>query len=120
MTITQLLLKILEIIDFKENKNVFIADFISLVNEKALINVLKGLPGGTQTHLEERLKNKTLDEQKQILQESIQLDDLTKELARVTQELLSNYIDTIMPTLHDDQLEKLQNVLSPIDKVEIK
>lgn len=111
----EILLKILDIIDYPENKEQLINKFISACQQQALINLVESLPSNEQEVLRENLsKTKKQDEAQKILLEDFSQEKIFEALKETTKKAFEDYIKDILPSLTVTQRENLQKYLSSL------
>jgi hypothetical protein len=117
MDITQILTKVLIIIDYQDDKQQFIDQFSSLCVRLAIIDAIEGLPL-VQKHEVEKLvgKAKGVETMRVILQKYISEERYQDALKNTSQRLFGDYIDTIIPTLTHETKKTLLNHLLIVGK----
>ena len=101
-----ILLNILEIIRYTNDKEKFILEFENLNQEEAILNILERLPD----EIQEKIRaNDNIDEIKQYINQ----EEFIVELRKVSGEALGNFIEDIAPTLTLDQSERILKLISP-------
>ena len=109
-----ILLKILGIIDYRKDRSLFADKFIDLIFRQAFLKVVKNLPFDKKKQLDERLKNKNLDDSLKILLEYVAKEDFEKAVERISLEMFIDYIQQIMPALSPERKNKLTAYLNKL------
>jgi hypothetical protein len=111
----EILLNVLTIIDYKDDKETFANQFLQLCMQRALVDIVEALPQDQQKTIQEEVTpDKKPEEVQQILQRYFSQEQYLQQLQLSTQALFQDYIQTITPTLSDDQKQKLQQYLTSI------
>lgn len=105
--VEEILEKILTIIDYKEDKNAFIEEFMNLCIRGAFVEYLKILSYDRKTELQQILQeNDPLD-----LKEKLEPYMITEEYKSLVQEssekLFQEYLDKITPIISEEQKNNL-------------
>ncbi len=101
-----LLLKILDIIDYSNDKAVFVDKFSELNRQEALLNLLERLPKDVQ---EKMSSSEDIAEVRKV----ISSESYALELATVSAEALGSLINNVTPTLSDDQRNQITALINP-------
>ena len=109
-----ILLKILEIIDYQKNKSEFANKFLDMIYKQAFLKVIENLPDNKKLNLDNEIKNKNLDKSMEILLNYVSKEDFEETVERVALEMFIDYIQKIMPTLTDEKKSKLRDFLSEL------
>lgn len=103
---TQVINKVLEIIDYQENKDQFTHNLLKLCDKQAFMNLVKMLSNDQQVLLSKDLS--TEDNSAQVMENYFNDRQKYDALKDATAQIIEEYIRTIMPTLNKDQLIKLE------------
>jgi predicted solute-binding protein len=111
-----ILLKILEAIDYRDNREAFADEFIQNTHLLALVNLVKSLPDEKQTEVKQQLSESQDNPEKisAILNEYFSQEELPKALENAAKDAVIRYIQTITPTLSQNQKEKLFHVMEEV------
>lgn len=112
----QVIQRILDIIGYSDNKQVFEDKFIKACQQQALLDLVNSLPTDKQASLKQQLGPEN-DPQKigEILKQYVSADDYDKTLRLASQTALDNYLQTVTPTLSDTQSAELQSYLKSLN-----
>lgn len=111
----EILIQILNIVGYKEDKNVFAERFIVLCQQQAFVEFIESLPRS----LQEDLKAKIINEKdkvkiKQAMENYVETKEFLDKLELVTARNFKEYIEAIIPTLTSEQKNNLQKFLSSL------
>ncbi len=110
-----ILLKILEIIDYQDDKNQFALEFIDLCCRKAILSAVGSLPPDKKQLIDEGLKdNKDLDKCIEVLQTTVGRDLYQQHLEEESKNMFVDYIQTIIPTLTPEKQGALNDYLATL------
>jgi hypothetical protein len=103
----------LNAIDYKEDKELFIADFLQNVQLQSLQNLLQTLPADKLQNIKLQLLASTNDQNKitEILKTSFSQDQIQHAIENAAKEGVSSYIKVIDDLLSDAQRDNLIKVL---------
>jgi len=99
-----ILLQILDIINYSHDKENFIDEFERLNREETIVNLLDKLPEDIQ------MKIKDANDSNE-LKKYINLEDYIAELTKVYAESLGKFIDNIAPSLNEEQKDKISDII---------
>lgn len=115
-----IILKILEIIDYQNDRNQFANEFVDLCCRKALVASIAKLPESRRKRLEKNINGqKNIDIAVEEILRFISRDLYQKQLTLVSQETLTKYLDTVIPAISPVQEEILRKYLNDLRKVTI-
>lgn len=100
LTLNELLLKVLKIIKYPNNKEAFVKEFEQLNYMEALSNCLDKLPKDV------RDKIKTYKSKEEVLRQ-IPEDVYLSEIMKVSKEAFGKFLEAVSPLLTFDQKEKI-------------
>lgn len=105
----QIILKILEIIDYQDDKEKFTRDFLEAIHKKTISHLVGSLNEEQKISLEEKLSGvvRSPEEISKVLFEFITEDQYQMIAKKVSGEIMRNYLETIAPSLSEDQTRKL-------------
>ena len=106
----ELLLEILSIIDYPNDKNKCVKEFEELNHAEAMTNMLERLPNDVQ----EKIKAVQYDEKEVI--KYIDQKEYLSELIKVSEDAFINLLNDISATLTEEQKNKIQLLLEASDK----
>ncbi len=110
--INNVLLKILEAIDYTDDREAFVKEFTDLVQIQAMDRLINPLPQEQQDSLKVELtENKdNLDKIGEILKSRFSEEQMRKSLEETTTNAVTDWMKAIDPTLSDDQKVRLANL----------
>ncbi len=100
-----ILLQVLDIIGYIDNKEDFTNKFFQLCKQQAIVDLVKSLPSDKQTALE---SNSSL------LKEYFSEEQMADALEKATRETFQSYLQEIIPTLNDKQKSELEIYLKSL------
>ena len=107
---------ILEIVEFKDDKDQTANEFILLCQQQTLSQLIDALPYETKQTLKlimEETKNNP-DHVKSVLKDYISPEQYNEELERVTKKAFDQFIQNLSPTLSNEQKDKLGHYLQSL------
>lgn len=111
----EILLNVLIIINYQDDKEKFTNEFLQLCMQRALVEIVATLSENDQHAIEEKLMAiQTQEEVQSVLQQYVGQGRYLETVQKATQELFQDYIQTILPTLNPEQKDKLQEYLASI------
>lgn len=112
-----LVLAILEIIDYKENKEEFASEFNRVINSQALVALMQTLPADKQKEADEKIASADSAEKfTTSVQEYFSKDQVQAALDNAAAQAISQWISSVAPTLNDEQREKLVGLSEKLRK----
>lgn len=108
-----ILLKILNRVDYSGNKEIFADEFLKNCQLEALNNLIAKLPQEKQDIIKQQLQNSN-KAVGGLVKEYFTDQEYLEELKIVSADTLKEYIETIQPTLSSSQKDKLQLFLSSL------
>lgn len=102
--------KVLTIIDYRDDKNLFIDKFLELAIQKTNQLLIDNLPDAVQKQLNENSHNAA--DFASLLSRHIPSDKYQQELASQISQQFEEYIETILPTLEREKKNTLLEFLS--------
>lgn len=108
----QIILQVLEIIGYEEDKDKYANDFLALCLQKAFVNLTQELPQDKQDQLRQRISLTQPEKTEALLLEYFQKDKFEAAVKEASASTFEDYLKTIIPTLNDDQKNKLEAYLS--------
>lgn len=106
----ELFSKLLTIIKYDGDKNAYIENFQKVCEQKAILNLLASLPEDKQKTIQ---ADSTPEQIKALIDENISKEEVDKTLAETANEIFSEFIEEIIPTLSEDQKKRIKNLLEP-------
>ncbi len=103
-----IILKMLDIIGYREDKEVFANEFLKNVYLQSVQDLIKALPQEQQGIKDKIVAAKTPEELDKIVKVSFSSEDIDKALSLSSQNSMSEWIKTVIPTLSLEQKQKLQ------------
>lgn len=110
-----IIIQILDIAGYGENKEDFADQLLSLCQQQASVDLIKSLPEERQTLLE-----KTLSQQpnpqiiEQVLKDNFTEDAIFQALKKATENIIKDYLQTIAPHLSDPQKKDVQTYIQSL------
>lgn len=108
----QAILQVLDAIGYENDKEKFVDEFLVLCLQKALTNLMEKLPQDKQYQLIHKMSLTPPEKKQNILSEYFQKDKFDSAVKEASQSTFEDYLKTIIPTLKDDQKNKLEQILS--------
>lgn len=101
--------KILEAIEYSENKNAFIEEFVKNINIQALLNLITTISSDKQEQLKSQLLQNKDNKEKvaEIFKEHFPEEKIEESVKNVAKETMTKYIEVISDTLTDIQKQNL-------------
>lgn len=117
-----LLLKILITIEYEEDKEKFIEEFIQSIQPQSIVDLLQSLPSDKQAEIMQQLsKNANNPEQfNTIIKKCFSEEELEKALEKASRETTTQYIQAIKPSLSPTQEENLVKVINELESTHAK
>ena len=114
----QILLRILEIIGYSEDKDKFATEFLQNVSFQALLDLFNTLPQDKKDQIQQQITNANNDISKvqQALSQFFTEDQISKSIENSSKNAVEEYIKTIEPTLSQEQKQNLANYFNEIAK----
>lgn len=111
----QIIINILNIIGYKDNKDIFAEEMVSLILKTAVFKSINDIPEKSKTTLMLRLKGiNSLESASEILKNYVSISDFHNNLSSVTSLMMQNYLENIIPTLNPSQKNSLNEYLKNI------
>jgi len=112
------LLHILEIIDFQDDKQAFIEQITQICLGKTIIAVMKDISPEKQKLLQSMpgLQDKSVEEQMSYITRTTGLNKeiVEKKFLEISTRVLQEYIEAIIPTISQKQSQELQEYLKKV------
>jgi hypothetical protein len=108
-TYKRTILAILEVIDYQDDKEKFIKQFIHNTHAQTLIDLLKSLPTKKQVILKEQLKNHANDQEKQteIIRSEFNEQQIQQAFENAVKNAITEWMEAINYSLSEEQKKKL-------------
>ena len=107
-----ILVEVLNIIGYEDDKEVYVDDFIQNCEKQALLDALDALPKEKQETLRQKMAmTPDQEQQKVLIKEFITPSEYTETLKKVAQNAFVELMNELMPTLSHKQMTKLQEYL---------
>lgn len=111
----EIIVNVLDIIDYQDDKPKYATEFIDLCEKQALLDALQSLPKEKQADFKQKMSwAKDQDRVKDIIKEYITAEQYTDALKKASQTAFTKFIETLLPELTDGQKDKLQAYLQSI------
>lgn len=108
----QIILQVLEIIGYEDDKEKFANKFLSLCLQKALVNLTQELPQDKQDQLTQRMSLTAPDQMQNLLSQYFPKEKFETAVKEASRSTFEEYLKTIIPTLNEEQRSKLEIYLS--------
>ena len=112
--IKSLLEKMLSIIEYQNDRDAFINEFIDLCTQTAFLEYMNLLPEERKREVQQILHEKKSEKLKENIEPYIETEEYKRLLQENTKKLFLDYLETIMPTLSEEQKNNLDSYLSSI------
>ena len=109
--INDILTSVLDIIEYDEDKDMFISSFTKLYLEDALLETIKLLPESKQKLVAEAIANKSSENGFAEIKKNIDPDVYKKVFGESLQKTLQGFLNKIMPELSENKQQELQTYL---------
>ena len=103
--------KILEIIDYKDDKEKSATELLNLCEKQALADLVKGLPEEKRSSLNGELSNN--EDVKSVLNNYFPNDQIANAIKAASEFVMKQYLEEIIPTLSEKQLASLETLFTP-------
>ncbi len=106
------LLKLLEAIDYADDKEAFVKEFVGLIQIHAMDRLIMSLPEEQQSSLKSQLRDNKddLDKIGEILKSHFSEEQMKESFEVTTQKAVMDWMQSVDPTLSDIQRQKLLNL----------
>ena len=112
-----IILNILTIIGFTDDKEAAADEFIQNCEKQALLDILVALPVEKQDALKRQLAGvKDQDQQKAIIAEYVSSEQYQESLQKASATAFEGLIEEVIPTLSKEQTDKLQSYFTSFTK----
>ncbi|MBI4098218.1 MAG: hypothetical protein HY426_04235 [Candidatus Levybacteria bacterium] len=108
----QIILQVLEIIGYSDDKEKYADDFLALCFQKAFVNLTQKLPQDKQDQLTQRMSLVSADKTEALLLEYFPKEEFENAIKEASRSTFEEYLKTIIPTLNEEQRSKLEAYLS--------
>jgi hypothetical protein len=110
----EILRKVLEIINYTEDKEYFIQKFLENCHKMALQQLIQNLPEEKKAKIEELSNSPQSPEIISQFRELLAESNYQNDLEKTTTALFSEFLEAIFPTLSDDQKKELNTYLTSL------
>ena len=113
-----ILLKILDIISYSEDREKFTAEFFQTVSLQALLDLFNTLPQDKKDQFQQKIQGIENDavQMQEELKKYFTQNQIEQTIETSARNAVTEYIKTIEPTLSDPQKQNLTNYFSEITK----
>lgn len=109
----KILLDLLGIIGYQNNKEEFVSKFLHLIEQDADITVLETFANEGKEHFKQSLSSAATDAEKmKLISKYIQKDVYNSQLKASAEKIMKGYLQEIIPTLTDEQKQKVNAYFS--------
>lgn len=105
MNTRQYLLRILEIIEYRGDKEKYVANFIKNINEKTIVNLIETLPQEKREKIQTVIN--TQNNNDLILKQFFSEEEITKAYEETLAQTLTDYVYSISSSLSDAQQKEI-------------
>jgi hypothetical protein len=110
-----IILKILDIIEYPENKEEFVNQFIIVCKKQAVTDLISNLSPEKQEQLKNSLSTQNKDEEIALIFKDFFSDsDYEHALEKATENTLRKLLESILPDLSSDQRKILKELISSL------
>lgn len=115
----QILLRILEIIGYSEDKDKFATEFLQNVSLQALLDLFNTLPQDKKDQIQQQMTSANNDASKiqQVLNQFFTQDQLAQAIENSSKNAVTEYIKTIEPTLSEEQKQNLAGFFQELTQI---
>ncbi len=110
----EIILKVLEIIGYQDDKEKFANDFLGLILQKSINNLAEKLPQDKLDQFRQRVSLTSPEKFENLIKDYFSQDELNDSVKTVSENMFKEYLEEISPTLSDGQRENLQNYLKSL------
>lgn len=111
----EIILQVLEIIGYQDDREKFSNDFLGLILQKSINDLAEKLSQDKIDQLRQRLSLTTPEKLETLLKEYFSKEELDSSVRKVSESMFKEYLEEVSPTLSDTQRENLQNYLSGLN-----
>ena len=108
------IIKALEVIGYKGDKQKFANQFIVNSKNQALLDLLDALPAGKQAQLKQQLSTASETQIPEILQNYFTKEQYLEAVTKATKASFGFFLETIQSSLTESQTENLQTFLGSL------
>jgi Mg/Co/Ni transporter MgtE len=120
-TYQSFLTKLLEAIDFKNDKEQFVGEFIKDTQLETLLELIETLPADKQTAIKEQLSKATKPEEiTQLMNDNFTQEQLQESFTKNANEAIKGLLETLKDTFTDEQRQKVVQLLQSLSQEEQK
>jgi len=110
-----IIIQILDLVGYGENKEEFADELLSLCQQQALVDLIKSLPEEKQTLLEKTLSQQPNPQNiDQVLKDNFTEEQILESLKKATENTIQTYLLTISPHLSDLQKNNLKTYIQSL------
>lgn len=111
-----IILQVLEIIEFRENKERFADQFINLCLGETYARLLKLQSEDVLSQIRDVFQQSDMQKNVSLFMKYFQPEQFNQTLQQITKEFFEDYIKTVTPTLTPARQNQLLSYLSTLDK----
>lgn len=111
----EIILQVLEIIGYRDDREKFSNDFLGLILQKSINDLAEKLSEDKIEQLRQRLSLTTPEKFESLLKDYFSKEELDASVRKVSENMFKEYIEEVSLTLNDTQRENLQNYLSGLN-----
>lgn len=110
----EIILKVLEIINYQDDKEKFANEFLGLILQNSINNLAEKLPQDKLDQLRQRLSLSKPEKLETLLNDYFSSEELNDSVKKVSENMFKEYLEEVSPTLDEAQKENLQKYLNSL------
>ncbi|MDD3661900.1 MAG: hypothetical protein PHG63_02430 [Candidatus Dojkabacteria bacterium] len=112
----EIILMVLDIIEYADNKELFAAEFLKAIEMKAFLDLVASIPEEKRSDFSALLSNPEPDMQElsSLLKQNFTSSEIDTAVMRAGKSIMEGYLEHIMPTLSDQQKSDLERAISSL------
>lgn len=112
----EIILQVLEIIGYTDDREKFANDFLGLILQNSINNLSENLPQDKIDQLRQRLSLSKPEKLETLLKDYFSGEELNDSVKKVSENMFKEYLEEVGPTLNESQKENLQKYLSGLSE----
>ncbi|MFH0936874.1 MAG: hypothetical protein V1808_01110 [Candidatus Daviesbacteria bacterium] len=118
MTNRDILLKILELIGYEDDKETFVSEFERNIKLQSIVELIKSLPEDKQGEIKQEFEQNKEDSEKiaEVVKKYFDEAQMEEALKNASKNAITNYFQAITSTLSEEQKENLNNYFKEIEQ----
>ncbi|MBP9716836.1 MAG: hypothetical protein KBD51_02730 [Candidatus Levybacteria bacterium] len=110
----EIILNVLEIIGYSDDREKFANEFLGLILQKSINNLAEKLPQNKLDQLRQRLSLSKPEKLETLLKDYFSGEELNESVKKVSENMFKEYLEEVGPTLSNSQKEDLQKYLTSL------